>query len=64
MISVFIPVVIFAGAFFSFGVWVGRTVQQGADERVVNQLAEIRFERDSQGVICAVYDKVLNRYIQ
>lgn len=62
--SVFLPVIIFAGAFFSFGVWVGRAVQQSADERAVKDIAELKFERDSQGVICAIYDNVMQRYVQ
>jgi len=64
MMSVFLPVIIFAGAFFSFGVWVGRAVQQSADERAVKDIAELKFERDSQGVICAIYDNVMQRYVQ
>lgn len=64
MISAFIPVIIFAAAFFCFGVWVGRNAQQQADEKYLSQLAQIRVERDTQGMVCAVYDKTKNRYIQ
>lgn len=64
MINALLPVIIFAASFFCFGVWVGRNAQQAADERYLSQLAELRVERDTQGMVCAVYDKIANRYIQ
>lgn len=64
MINALLPVIIFAASFFCFGVWVGRTAQQQADEKYLAQLAEIRVERDTQGMVCAVYDKIKDRYIQ
>ena len=64
MITALLPVIIFAAAFFCVGVWVGRTAQQQADEKYLSLLAQIRVERDTQGIVSAVYDKKNNRYIQ
>jgi hypothetical protein len=64
MMNALLPVIIFAASFFCFGVWVGRNAQQQADEKYLSKLAQIGVERDTQGMVCAVYDKVNGRYIQ